>query len=129
MIFYCSKLHLYKFNVSWAAAIKINFNFQPPSTYILSGFTKTSYLKSCSFFQDLSHTDFHVPALAGASFASTSQSLNVHHFGMVEDAGLKKKYVVEITHSGAISLLNFIKILLICSEVIRYTYIGIMVIS
>jgi hypothetical protein len=35
------------------------------------------------------YTKFHGPTLTGASFASTSSSLNVRHFVMVEGTGLK----------------------------------------
>jgi hypothetical protein len=35
------------------------------------------------------YTKFHGPTLTGASFASTSEVLNIRHFGMVEGTGLE----------------------------------------
>jgi hypothetical protein len=44
---------------------------------------KVGYLKICQ------HAKLHGPTLTGASFASTSEVINVHHFGTVEATGLE----------------------------------------
>jgi hypothetical protein len=77
--------------------------------FVFFVFDKNGLMKSCSSFEDLlaykipwSHVDW-------CKFCIHLRSLNAHHFGMVEGTGLKK-YGVEVTFNGMISLLNFIKI-------------------
>jgi hypothetical protein len=46
-------------------------------------------LKIVHLLKVYQHIKFHSPTLTGESFASTSENLNVCHFGMVEATGLE----------------------------------------
>jgi hypothetical protein len=79
----------------------MNFKIQLAAMFVFFVFDKNGLIKSCSSFEDYQYTKFHCPTLTGASFASTL-NLNVRHFGMVEDTGLKStaSRSPSMAHSG-----------------------------
>jgi hypothetical protein len=93
---------------SWVISIKqnTNFNFQPPSTFIL-GFQRKVLLKVVHHLKIYQHTVFHGPIFSDSSFVSTSE---VRKFVILEWLKeLDYNHRVEVTFNGMICLLNLIK--------------------
>jgi hypothetical protein len=57
--------------------------------FVFLVFLKIVCSKSCSSFEDLFACKIPWSHMAGAIFCIHLRSLNVHHFGIVADAGLK----------------------------------------
>jgi hypothetical protein len=75
MIFYCTIVHLSKYNGLWVVSTKqtMNFNIQLAAMFVFFVFNKNGLIKSCPSFEAVSVSKFHVPTLTGSSFASISE--------------------------------------------------------
>jgi hypothetical protein len=109
MIFNSTKRHFSKCNGSWVVTIKqnMNFNLQPPSTFVFFVFIKTVPLKGDQLLLISRNTAFHIPKLIGASSESTEE--------LWTSANLEWKLrdqnvLIQITFNGKNALPNFIKI-------------------
>jgi hypothetical protein len=91
MIFYYTKVHLSKYNGLWVVFTKqtMNFKIQLAAMFVFFVFDKNSLIKSCSSFEDLSENKILCSHVDWCKFCIHLRSLNVRHFGMVEDTGLK----------------------------------------
>jgi hypothetical protein len=91
MIFNCTQFHLSKCNDSWVVSIKqnLNFNFQPPTTFVFFVSLKSNFTKSCSSFEEISAYIISEPRVDWCKFCNRLRSLNVRHFGMVVTTRLK----------------------------------------
>jgi hypothetical protein len=91
MIFYYTKVHLSLCNGSWAVSTKqtMNFNIQLATMFVIFVFDKNCLTKICSSFEDLSVYKISCSHVDWCKFCIHLRSLNVRHFGMVEDTGLK----------------------------------------
>jgi hypothetical protein len=68
----------------------MNFNIQPPPSFVFLVFHKNCLIKNCSSFEDLSAYKmswFHVD---WCKFSIRQRNLNVHHVAMIEATGLKR---------------------------------------
>jgi hypothetical protein len=85
------QVHLSKCNGSWVISTKqtMNFNIQTAVMIVFFVFDKNNIIKSCSFFEDLSVYKISRYHVDWCKFCIHLRSLNVRHFGMVEDTGLK----------------------------------------
>jgi hypothetical protein len=91
MISYYTKVHLSKFNGSWVVSIKqtMNYNIQTAAMFVFFVFDKNGIVKSCSSFEDLSVYQISWSHVDWCKFSIHLRRLNVRHFGMVKDTGLK----------------------------------------
>jgi hypothetical protein len=80
-LLHCNKLHLTKCNNSWAVSItqNVNFNFQPPATFVFLVSHRSGLIESCSSSDGLSACKMSWSMFTGASFASTSIVWKLHH--------------------------------------------------
>jgi hypothetical protein len=65
----------------------MNFKFQPPSKFV--AFHKNGYFESCSSFEDLPEYKMSCSHAEWCKCCIHRKSVNVRHFGMVQDAGLR----------------------------------------
>jgi hypothetical protein len=91
MISYYAKVHLSECNGSWVVSTKQtpNFNIQTAAMFVLFVFDKNGFIKSCSSFEDLSVYKISWSHVDWCKFCIHLRNLNVRHFGMVGDTGLK----------------------------------------
>jgi hypothetical protein len=89
MISYYSKVHLSKCNGSRVVSTKqtMNFIIQTAAMFVFFVFDKTSLIKSCSSFKDLSVYKISWSHVDWCKFCIHLRSLNVRHFEMVEGTG------------------------------------------
>jgi hypothetical protein len=67
----------------------MNFNIQTAAMLVFFVFDKNGLIKSCSSLEDLSVYNISWSHVDWCKFCIHLRSLNVRHFGMVEDTGLK----------------------------------------
>jgi hypothetical protein len=67
----------------------MNFNIQTAAIFVFFVFDKNGLIKSCSSFEDLSVHKISWSHVDWRKFCILLRSLNVRHFGMVEDTGLR----------------------------------------
>jgi hypothetical protein len=91
MISYYTKVHLSKCNGSWVVSTKqtINCNIQLAAMFVFFVFDKDGLISSCSSFEDQSVYKISCSHVDWCKFCIHLRSLNVRHFGMVEDTRLK----------------------------------------
>jgi hypothetical protein len=91
MISYYTKVHLSKCNGSWVVSTKetMHFNIQLAVMFVFFASDKKGLIKSCSFFEDLSVYKISCSHVNWCKFCIHLRSLNVRHFGVVKDTGLK----------------------------------------
>jgi hypothetical protein len=91
MISYYTKVHLSTCNGSWVVSTKqtMNCNIQTAAMFVFFVFDKNGLLKSCSAFEDISVYKISWSHVDWCKFFIHLRSLNVRHFWMVEDTGLK----------------------------------------
>jgi hypothetical protein len=91
MISYYTIVHLSKCNCSWVVSTKqiMNFNIQTAAMFVFFVFDKNSLIKNGSSFENLTVYKLSWSLVDWCKFCIHLRSLNVRHFGMVEDTGLK----------------------------------------
>jgi hypothetical protein len=91
MISYYTKVHLSKCKGSWVVSTKqtMNYNIQTAARFVFFIFNKNGLIKSCSSFEDVSVYKLSWSHVDWCKFCIHLRSLNVRHFVMVEDTGLK----------------------------------------
>jgi hypothetical protein len=92
-ISYYTKVHLSKCNGSWVVPTKqtMNFNIQTAAMFVFFVFDKNGLIKSCSSFEDLTVYKMLWSHIDWCKFCIHLSSLNVRHFVIVEDTGLKSR--------------------------------------
>jgi hypothetical protein len=67
----------------------MNYNIQTAAMFVFFVFDKNGLIKSSSYFEDLSVYRISWSDVDWCKFCIHLRSLNVRHFGMVEDTGLE----------------------------------------
>jgi hypothetical protein len=119
IISYYTKVHLSKCNGSWVASTKqtMNFNIQTAVMFVLFVFEKNCLIKSFSSFEDLSVHKISWSHVDWCKFCIHRRSLNVRHFGMLEDTGL-----ISMASRSSSMALNFIKIYQLVQKLLGGTH-------
>jgi Golgi nucleoside diphosphatase len=89
MISYYTKVHKCNGSGIFSTKQTMNFNIQTAAMLVFFVFDKNGLTKSCSSFEDLSVYKIQLCHVDWCKFCIHLRSLNVRHFGMVEDTGLK----------------------------------------
>jgi hypothetical protein len=70
----------------------MNFNIKAAAMFVFFVFDKNGRIKSCSSFENLSVYKISWSHVDWCKFRIRLRRLNVRHFGMVEDTGLKVRH-------------------------------------